>query len=126
VVVLRATSALDARRNTADSDIKPPLDNEDLNLEIKRMESKERRLPSMKLTDEQKAAIAESVIVCYHNGAPYLRFCPLETCVFRFGLSINLHIGYADGAFQIADAKSAVVEYLVDSLESLLSLGEKG
>lgn len=74
----------------------------------------------MKLTDEQKVAIAESVIICHHLGRPYLRFCPLETSVFRFGLSINLHIDYTDGAFQIEDAKSAVVEYLVDGLESLL------
>lgn len=73
-----------------------------------------------KLTDVQRTAIAESVIVCYHNGTPYLRFCPLETSVFRFGLSINLRIEYIDGAFQIEEAKSAVVEYLVDGLESLL------
>lgn len=80
----------------------------------------------MKLTDAQKTAIAESMIVCYHNGTPYLRFCPLETCVFRFGLSINLRIEYIDGAFQIEEAKSAVVEYLVDGLESLLgSLAEQ-
>jgi hypothetical protein len=79
-----------------------------------------------KLTDAQKAAIAESLIVCYHNGTPYLRFCPLETCVFRFGLSINLRIEYVDGAFQIEEAKSAVVEYLIEGLESLLgSLAEQ-
>jgi hypothetical protein len=79
-----------------------------------------------KLADEQKTAIAEAVIVCYHNGTPYLRFCPLETDVFRFGLSINLRIEYVDGAFQIEEAKSAVVEYLVDGLESLLgSLAEQ-
>jgi hypothetical protein len=80
----------------------------------------------VKLTDVQKTAIAESVITCYHNGTPCLRFCPLETNVFRFGLSINLRIECADGAFQIEEAKSAVVEYLVDGLESLLgSLAEQ-
>jgi hypothetical protein len=73
-----------------------------------------------KRVDAQKAAIAKAVIVCYRNGTPYLRFCPLETSDFRFGLSINLHIEYVDGAFQIEEAKSAVVEYLVDGLESLL------
>lgn len=93
-------------------------------------------LKTNQLTDAQKTAIAESVIVCWHNSAPYLRFCPLEasravamsavgrwlldTPVFRFGLSLNLRIEHVDGIFQIDEAKSAVVEYLVDGLESLL------
>lgn len=81
----------------------------------------------MKLSHEQlKQLIVDSLMV-YHDPDParrivdgeqvgYLRFCPIETPMFRHGISISVIVqsGKED------EVKALVADYIAESLCSLL------
>ena len=68
--------------------------------------------------------IFDSLIICQDGGKKYLRFAPVETERFRFGLSLNVNWD-KESPEDEEFAKNMVADYLADAVELLTALRPK-